>query len=260
LGAFAQQKRDGRVTSGVGRVGRTLLRGVDRRDRRVGGLLGLIRKRREVLLRRGRTRFEHDLSGSDHRSRVLQRGVVVFLRGRGHRRRLLDDRFLQVLRFDDRFLDERLCLLHRFLHRVGGDRLNLFGLFHRLVEEVHWVVSLGCGVVAADGEDPAQRAGVLVELARGAAQGPERGIGSFLVTARALDLFHVRENAAELNLDGVPAFGERRLRRVRQTVQHRRRCDAVEAHRELKPGERVIARTADKARKQVHQAWIHGAA
>ncbi len=130
-----------------------------------------------MLLSGVRTGFENGLAGRDERACVLQRGIVLLLCRRGDVRRLFDQRFLQVLRLLHALRDERLCLIVAFLHRLGGDLLELLRLFQCFVEEVHQVCLL-LGIAAMDGQDPAQRACVLVELANRAAQPAEGGIGS----------------------------------------------------------------------------------
>src|ERR1700733_8279506 len=114
------------------------------------------------------------------------------------------------------------------------------------------------GVPVVHGEDPAQRACVLVELANRPAQPAERGVGTFLRTGRGFHLFDVAQDRGELRLDAVPALAQRRLGGLGQAVEQRRRGPLGEPHAELQPRERIVAAAADEAREQVHQARVHG--
>src|ERR1700681_4749948 len=113
------------------------------------------------------------------------------------------------------------------------------------------------GVPAAHGQDPAQRACILVELPDRPAQPAERGVGTFLRTECRFRLFHVRDDGFELRLDGVPALAQRRLRGIGQPVEDRRRRPSPEPQAELQPRQSILARAPDEASKQVNEPRIH---
>ena len=77
----------------------------------------------------------------------------------------------------------------------------------------------GRGVAAANREDPAQRAGVLIELAHGAAQPPEGRVAAFRAGRRHFGGSHVRNDPGELVLDDVPPFAQRDFRCIGEPLE-----------------------------------------